>query len=577
MKEQAKRLKGLTLALKAMAAQTKKGDTLSHREQQQLVSMDAEARQIQTLLTCEHDVAQFAYEYFSDERNPANGAGNVIRHAEDGTPHETITELSAIHQDFYDICGEITTKRKGKYCVCSPRGHAKSSVMSVILTLHELVYQKRQYVIIISETDTLSKRLLASIATQLRYNEKLRQDFGELLHDQANKNERDNEDSFITTTKALVEASSAGKSLRGKTYNNIRPQLVIADDVSSLQNEATEEQRQKLINWWNTVIEPMPAGDAALVFVGTKVTATGLIADLMKRRAYKRVLHGAILREPDNPTLWSDYLHLYTSDNDDETINDFYEANREQLEAGVELAWPKRWTYRELMEVKASIGGRAFASEYMNQSFASDEQHFSPDDYGYARRVFDGNGRAEALVYAGKYYYLRDMDKIGCWDPALAGKARSALNAYVTLGRHKDSGLVFVIDVYASREVPSEFMPQILTRLIEYKPHKIVVEGIGAYRAYADQLGEHMRHNAIYHTRLETLKTHGMKSKASRIEALEIPLANKSLILNEANKEVTNELRNYPNGVVDVLDAIEMAFNTSRKRVIQLQQKPAWL
>lgn len=579
MSERKSRLRQLRRAIQALAKKAGKG-RLTSQEQLQLIAMDRESERLESIIKGEHDVAHFAYEYFSDERNPDNDAGNIIRNYSEDKPHESIDEMAAIHRDFYDVCDDITKRKNNRFVIASPRGHAKSSVISTIKALHSLCYNTNcegDYILIISETDTLAKRLVASIANQLKHNERLRADFGELLHKQSTKNERDNEDTFITTNKQLVEASSAGKSLRGKTFNGKRPATLLCDDLSSLNNEATEEQRQKLIHWWNSTVEPLPSADGVIVFVGTRVTNTGLLSHLLGRRDYKKLFHAAVINEPDNPQLWSDYLHMYTGEATDAELDDYYEKHRDELESGIELAWSSRWTYRELMHVKASIGSRAFASEYMNQSYASDEQHFSPEEYAYGRRVFDGQYHLDAIEYNDKYYYLRDMDKVACWDPALAGNKRSALNAYVTLGRHKESGLVFVLDVYASRQVPSEFIMEILPRLAEYKPQKVVVEGIGAYRAYADQLADSMRHNSIYHTRMETIKTHGTKSKASRIESLEVPLANHSLILNRDHKEVYRELQEYPNGVVDVLDAIEMAFSTAKKPTARIVQKPAYL
>ena len=576
MDERKQRLKSLQKVIRVLATKASKGG-LSPHEKLQLVEFDAEVTQLEAIIAGEKDVARFAYEYFSDERNPDNEAGNIIRHFSDDKPHESIEEIAPIHRDMYDTCDEITRRKTKRFVIAAPRAHAKSSLISTIKAIHSLAYGHDDYILIISETDTLAKRLVASIANQLKHNEKLIQDFGELLYKQSNRNERDNEDTFITTKKQLVEASSAGKSLRGKTHNGIRPTLTIADDISSLNNEGTEEQRLKLIHWWNSVVEPLPSANGVIVFVGTKVTATGLLSNLLGRREYKQLFHAAVINEPDNPHLWSDYLHMYTGEATDAELDEFYEKHRAELESGVELAWDNRWTYRELMHVKASVGGRAYASEYMNQSYSSDEQHFSPEDYAYGRRVFDGQYHLDAIEYEGKYYYLRDMTKFACWDPALAESKRSALNAYVTIGKHNESGLVFVLDVYASREVPSIFMMEILSRVAEYNPQKVICEGIGAYRSYAEQLQDLLRVNSMYQTRVETIKSHGTKSKSTRIEALEVPLASKSLVLNHDHKELYRELQEYPNGVVDVLDSLEMAFSNARKREARIIDKPDWM
>lgn len=579
IKEKQTRLKQLQKAIRALATKAQKGG-LSEREKAQLVAMDKEAQRLDVIIRGEYDMALFAYTYFSDQFNPNNAAGNIIVNQSDDEPHETIEELSAIHRDMYDICDDMTRRKHKRYVIAAPRSHAKSSIISTIKNIHSLCYNTDgigEYLLIISETDTLAKRIVASIANQLKYNERLREDFGELLYVQSNRNERDNEDAFITTKRQLVEASSAGKSLRGKTFNNTRPSSLTLDDISSLNNEGTEEQREKLIHWMNSTVEPIPSKHGIITFVGTKVTSTGVLAHLLQRRDYKKLFHSAILHDSDAPDLWNDYIHMYRSEATDAELDEFYEKNKDAMESGVEIAWPKAWTYRALMQKKADIGSRAFASEYLNQSFASDEQHFSPEEYAYGRRVFNGDYGLDAIEYEGKYYYLRDMEVIGCWDPALAGNKRSALNAFVLLGKHKESAHVFMLDVYASREVPSQFIMEMLPRIAEYKPSRVVVEGIGAYRAYSDQLKDALRHNSLYHTRVETITTHGTKSKQTRIEALEIPLANKSLILNRDHKELYRELQEYPNGVVDVLDAVEMAFSSSRKRVARVIDKPDWM
>lgn len=541
-----------------------------------LKSLDDEIKRMQAIKTGEQDVSAFAYRYFSDEHNPENQAGNIIRNNDDGTPHEKLEEIAPIHRDFYDVCDKVAwKKRKGSYVIAAPRGHAKTQVFSVILALHQLCFRKRHFVLILSETDSLSKKIVSSIASQLKYNEKLRADFGELLHVQALKNAKDNEEAFITTTNVLVEASSAGKSLRGKTHLSHRPDLLLADDLSSLANEGTEAQRQKLIEWFNSVVMPLPAKDAAIVFVGTKVTATGLLSHLLGRRDFESVFHQAIISPSENAQLWSDYLHLYQTEEDWEIVEQFYRENEAEMEAGVKLAWPARWTYRELMHVKSNIGARSFASEYMNESFAEDEQLFKVDSYEYYRKTFDNS--TPTIVYNDKYIPVHSLTITGAWDVAMAASNRSALNAFVTIGRDEKTGLVYILDVYATREVPSVFMEKILDRIHEYRHNKIVVEGIGAYADFARQLMERTRQERLYSSRIETVKSHGRKSKEQRIEQLEPMFANKSLILNANHDVLIEQLRQYPQGLVDAIDALQIAMQSGGKKKARIMDKPSWM
>ncbi|MFB4163674.1 hypothetical protein ACE1TI_07470 [Alteribacillus sp. JSM 102045] len=71
------------------------------------------------------------------------------------------------------------------------------------------------------------------------------------------------------------------------------------------------------------------------------------------------------------------------------------------------LAWPQRWTYRDLLHRKINMGAKSFASEYMNESYADDEAIFRVDEYDYYRRAFNEN--SETLEYNGEYYKFRDL------------------------------------------------------------------------------------------------------------------------------------------------------------------------
>lgn len=570
----------LTLLKEAAAhlAQAFQKGTISDRDKARLLQLNGEIERQEAIEMASKDIALFAYSYFSDEYNASNSAGNFITNVGD-TKHETIDEISAIHRDMYELASTINKKGYGKFAVQAPRGHAKTTVLTTIFALHQIVYNRRKYVLILSETDVLAKRILASINAQLKYNEKLRRDFGELLNPISTQNETDNEVNFITANGQLVEASSSGKALRGKTFRGQRPDLILADDLSSMNNEGTEAQRTKLLGWWNTTITPLGATNAAFILVGTRVTATGLIATLSELREYKSIKYSAIISEPTNKHLWDDYLELYNSNTSDEALNDFYEKNREAMEEGVELAWPQRWTYRDLMHEKATIGSRAFASEYLNESFAEDEQFFDVDSYERGRRCL-GEYDMDCVYFGGKHHYLRDMTITVAYDPALGESSRADLNAMIVLGHHKDSRITFVLDDYAERCSPSDFLATMFERLQQYdRVDAIILEGIGAYRLIEQDIDFYRLKYGMRSTRLDTIKSHGKKSKQQRIESLEVPLNNGSLILCDNNEQITQQLKYYPTTgeKVDLLDALTMAFERSHKRAPRrVLDKPAW-
>ena len=536
----------------------------------------AELVRLKRIHRAEVDVAYFAYEYLSDGGNSAN-EDNVIRNSDDsGAPHDPIEMIAPIHREFFDLCDHINeVERNARLAIAAARGHSKSGKFSNGFPLHQIVYRRRKYILIISETDSLSKKLIGWINKQLKYNAKLREDFGELMHESSSKNEKDNEEAFITQSNTLVEASSSGKQLRGKRHGAVRPDLVIIDDPSSQNNEGTKEAREKLVHWFNSVVVPIGSKATAIVLVGTMVSATGLLNHVLKRKDFKSSFHGAVISEPDNPKLWDKYCELYARAESIAEVDEFYEANKEALEAGIELAWPWRWTYRALMHEKVNMGTRAYNSEYRNLAFSEDEQFFFPDQY--AKYHYQYESGVTYVVHGDLKIPMSDLYIVGAWDIALGKNARSCYNSVITVGKHAPTGLIFVLDEYASKEPAHVYIDLIIAKIKQFKHRIFNVETINAYHEFYRQLQEKARADGVYNCRINDVKKQGA-NKESRIESLEPMLHNKTLVLNDRHTILLEQMAQYPFGdYVDSLDALQMAVDNIFKPKARIEAKPSWL
>jgi predicted phage terminase large subunit-like protein len=535
----------------------------------------AELKRLKRIHRAEYDVAFFTYEYLSDASNPEND-DNIIRHAEDGTPHDPIEKIAPIHREFFDLCDHVDhVERNARLAIAAARGHNKSGTFSNAFPLHQVVFRKRKYILIISETDALSKKLIGWINKQLKFNAKLREDFGPLLHEKNTQNEKDNEEAFITASGTLVEASSSGKQLRGKRHGSYRPDLVIVDDPSSSNNEGTKEAREKLIHWFNSVVVPIGTKSTAIILVGTMVSATGLLNHVLKRKDFKASFHGAVIREPDNPKLWDEYCEIYARCEDMAEADEFYERNREQLESGIVLAWPWRWTYRALMHEKVNMGTRAYNSEFRNLAFSEDEQFFFPENFAYYRYLYE-NGR-RYVVYEDLRIPVDELTISGAWDIAQGKNARSCYNAVITVGRHEKTGHIFVLDEYASKEPPHVYLDVIVAKIREFGHHVFSVETINAQHEFYRQLQERLRREGIYKTRLNDVKSH-KSSKEERIESLEPLCHNKTLVFNRSHTILLDQMVQYPHGdYVDSIDALQLAVEHVARPKRVVRPKPAWL
>ena len=70
-----------------------------------------------------------------------------------------------------------------KLAVVAPRGHAKSTLISLIYPLHRILFGEERFILLISESEMQSKYLLQTLGDEIEYNEKLHYFFGNRMGD----------------------------------------------------------------------------------------------------------------------------------------------------------------------------------------------------------------------------------------------------------------------------------------------------------------------------------------------------------------------------------------------------------
>ena len=201
---------------------------------------------LERVIRCENDAYEFALEYFSDGRNPEN-EGNW-----DGFDIESKSDAPDFHLEMTEIIDDVSANNtNAKIAIAAPRSHAKSTWFTKDAPIKEVVYRKRRYIIIISETPTVATANMEWIRNQLKYNEKLRNDFGPLLSPKDQSNIKDNGEEFIAWHPtegdgkkqiALVQAASTGQALRGRNWNGTRPDLILCDDLEEIGRASCRER-----------------------------------------------------------------------------------------------------------------------------------------------------------------------------------------------------------------------------------------------------------------------------------------------------------------------------------------------
>lgn len=503
------------------------------------------------VLKSKEDIIFFTQEYFSDERNPYND-NNLI-------PEDTDLDVVPLfHRELCDMLNLVawkeTTNKIGWSC---PRGHAKTTYLSNVFPLYSIVFELRKYILLISETSDMSEKFIEWVAFQLKHNKKLQNDFGILLHKNKLKNEKDNNEEFVTTNNIKVQASSTGRQLRGSRHGAYRPDLVILDDLESEKNTNTKELRDKNLTWYNKVISPI--GDpkrTAFIYMGTLVHGGGLLPKVLSMTDYNSRIYSAIVEPPVHEEMWENVYEMLTDPSIEDRLDkawDYYCENQTLMDEGVKVLWEERYPYFELMRIKADIGSRAFASEYLNKSSHLEDAIFNPEKFLFytEKDLFYNDGTK------------REFDLIGFWDIAYGKNARSDYNAVILLGKDRVTGELFVLDAWASKCQMHIAMLKCIDIIKKRKPHVFVIETVaGQYDAYR-QMREILTKDGIYFTKLvqEVPRT----KKEERIESLEPLFENGTIRMKENMQLLIEMLEQYPNHDYDDLpDALSGAVHSAK-------------
>lgn len=541
-----------------------------------------EYRRLSAVHRGEYDLLFFAYAWFGDNLNPDNN-GNWIPEFEDNgldlenKPEDILTYAPEFHNEICDIMNVVSTKEVNKrIAVAAPRSHAKSSFLSKAFPIHEIVYRKRKYIILISETPSVSSANLEWIKIQLQSNEKLRRDFGPLLHVKQQMNPKDNSAEFIAWEElgdgkqkqlTLVQAASSGQALRGRNWNGNRPDLIVCDDLEDKRNTNTEQLRQELKDWFRQVVIPLgdPEGKkTAIVFMGTTVHHESLLIDVMKNRSdFESKRYQAIIEWPRRMDLWEECRQIYVNREDKKAAQNaelFYIAHKAEMDEGAEVLWPSVQPLYKLMTKKWDDGSKAFNTEYMNNPIDEESMLFNPEKFEY----WDGK-----KLDFDRFDYYMGID-------FAMGKQRGDYSAITVVAHNPENDALYIVDSYGERVKPNDFLRVIVQKVQRYQPNKIAAEAQMAQEFFVDELTKALEGTG-YPARTRVKKVNQRQKKELRIEALLPDIESGRIQFSRKHALLLEQFERYgTNGHDDLPDATEMAVSIAKKGKKQIKNKPAW-
>lgn len=294
--------------------------------------------------------------------------------------------------------------------VAAPRGFAKTTLVSFGYVLHQVLFGRRRFVVIGSDTADLATDLAGYLRLELMHNQRLKQDFGPLAEAQGAEGD------FIAGAQVRVLARGSGQRLRGIKHGRFRPDLVILDDLENDKNVRNPRLVKETLDWLSEAVYPALDPEGSLFIIGTV---------LAKRSALATLLHS--LDEP--------YCRF---------IRRRYQALDDQ---GGSL-WPERHPVEELLRQKALMGGAAFSKEKQNDP-RDDEGLFQE---AWLRTYHPDEIEGKALNVAG---FL---------DPSLAAGESGDYKAVLSVGLDPAEQVFYVLDAYIRRSSIDQLVRAVLTR-----------------------------------------------------------------------------------------------------------------
>jgi len=482
--------------------------------------------------------------------------------------HYLKKKMCVMHKELYQLLIALQDKRGQRIAVAAPRDSAKSSIVSLIYALWCICYSKENYILLLSDTNKQAADNLSHIKYELENNEKLLEDFPDICEiGQKPSPERWTKDEIITRNGIKITALGSGQKIRGRRNKEERPSLIILDDIENEEGILYAESRQKLFEWFTKAVLKAGSARTNFIIVGTILHYDSLLAKLLRDNEmpgwYKKI-YKSVISWSKHPELWQRWSNIfnfrdtYQDKSGKEAANAFYNDNQEAMLEGAAVLWPEQEDYLSLMEMREQEGEWSFDSEKQNEPVNSTDCIFNPEEFYYWDTKF---ASADELLRA----LGSDIEIYGACDPSLGKSGRNGdFSAVITVVRHKETGIIYVLDADIAKRKPDKLVSDILEycRIRNYT--KFMFESNQFQIVLVDEIVRLGAQKGIY-PKIEALNN--TSDKLSRIESMQALIKSGVIQFSRKHTELLIQLKYFPKGPHDDgPDALEMAVRTCQSK-----------
>lgn len=415
--------------------------------------------------------------------------------------------VGQLHQEWFDL---LSTE--DKLGIIAPRGHSKSSLINVADNLFDICNHNHPYIVIISDTPEQATEHLGAIVEELEGNERIRQFYGNLYEARLvgdKQKEKWTQASIITKNGVKVEAKGWRSKMRGMRWKQYRPSKIVIDDIENDEDVYSSKMRTKLKNTFEKKILNLGEPETKYRFVGTVLHFDSLIQNEFTN--------------PRSGWTWR-----------------FYKAIKNDSEA----LWPEWWPMERLEAKKKEIGDISFEQEFMNNPLDPSVQILKPKEF------YDSID-------------LQAVDCFGYIDLAISEKETADYTAVVTVGRHRVTGKLYIIEPVRKRASIIDQLNLVFELHKRYNYVAFGVESVAYQKAFAQILSAESAKRGVY---IPSVEVEIDKDKVRRATEITPHIDNGTVLFNASHQEFMAEIVQFPKAEHDdFVDSLVGAINLAIK------------
>lgn len=507
-----------------------------------------------------------------NERRRKLGAESIWKFAKVYLDHYLEAPPSRLHFDIYDLFENLdfADPRQGsKNAIAAPRGSAKSTLVTLILPLWCICYEKKHLIVLIGDAQKQANTFLEHIKEELENNEKLLADFPEICGAPVNMERLTRtwkSDEIVTKNDIKVVAKGTLGKIRGIRHRQHRPGLIICDDLENDESVKTAEQRRKIKNWFNKAVIYSTAKKCHHFVIGTILHYDSLLSTLInpeKSAGWQGKKYKSVISWAENSELWDSWAAIYNAqaehlgESGALAAERYYKANQAEMDAGTAVLWPENENYYDLM-LEWIESPAAFNSERQNEPINPEDCYFQEDDFHYWTDKFDTEAELLASIKQPRY--------VAAVDPSLGKHGdKGDYTAIITLVQDETTKILYVIDCIIRRMKPDTTIRNVIDLYKDRKHSAIYFETVAFQDFMRTELEKRAQAENQYPPIIDVKPN---TNKLARIQSLQ-PLVGRGVIMfSRKHSLLLQQLKQFPKDAHDDgPDALEMAVRAAESVV----------